>query len=145
MFHRSLRCFALFVFSSSRFFCSFYLLTIVLISLYSSSAVAVFRASSSELASVAVLVIVALQNLTVSAINSSENFSIFSYQDVRNWSSWLPMEGSNSILKLFFSIHNELKLNLNTLIPYRPWCKKTRGHLAYTKNGTYNFQIQLQK
>ena len=45
----------------------------------------------------------------------------------------------------FFSIHNKLKLNLNTLILYRPWCKKTQGHLAYTKNGTYNFQIQLRR
>ena len=46
---------------------------------------------------------------------------------------------------IFFPIHNELRLNWNTLILYRPWCKKTQGHLAYTKSGTYNFQIQLQK
>ena len=51
----------------------------------------------------------------------------------------------NLYLFIFFSMHNKLKLNLNTLILYRPWCKKTQGHLAYTKNGTYNFQIQLQK
>ena len=41
-------------------------------------------------------------------------------------------------------IHNKLKLNSNALILYRPRCKKTQGHLAYTKSGTYNFQIQLQ-
>ena len=44
----------------------------------------------------------------------------------------------------FFPIHGKLRLNLNTLILYRSWCKKTQGHLAYTKNGTYNFQIQFQ-
>ena len=71
----------------------------VLISLYSSAGVVAFKARSIALASISALVIVVLQNLTVSAMSSSESFSTFSYQDAKNWSSWLPIDGSISILK----------------------------------------------
>ena len=56
--------------------------------------------SSKDLISVLALVIVFSQNLIVSFMSSNERFRIFSYQLVRNVSSWFPIEGSISILKL---------------------------------------------
>ena len=100
----------------------------VLISLYSSAGVVAFKARSIALASISALVIVVLQNLTVSAMSSSESFSTFSYQDAKNWSSWLPIDGSISILKFQGMI-----LSLMQII-----------YIYYRKVYTYSYKLRIQ-